>query len=195
MDAVQFLYNETYKIHYFLVSSVLIILVTGIVYAYGLLFKSGTVQNRIPIRLQLVVAILFIVLCIFANITSFFRERTDYLSPLSSILTGAYFIVLGASLGIYTGSHLIGRGKALAVWLPAVIALLVCSVMYYGEYQLLGGTLYRFGSSFFFEGLPGIAVAPVDVLVILAAGAATAVVMEKARVSFLKKSRVDVTAG
>ena len=38
---------------------------------------------------------------------------------------------------------------------------------------LLHGHLYRFGTGFFFEGLPGIILAPVDTLVILASGAAT----------------------
>jgi hypothetical protein len=177
-------YSNTYKIHYFLVSFVIIILVTGIVYGYGKYFSGGARAARISLRLQLAAAVLLLGLCVFANFTGFFRERTDYLSALSSVLTGLFFIVLGSALGIYVGSRLIDKSRALAVTLPATVAAVVCAVMYYGELNLLGGTLYRFGYSWFFEGLPGIVVAPVDILVILATGAVTAAVMSKARARF-----------
>ena len=48
--------------------------------------------------------------------------------------------------------------------------------MYVGEALLLSGNLYRFGTGFFFEGLGSLAVAPVDLLVILAAGGSTALI-------------------
>ena len=40
--------------------------------------------------------------------------------------------------------------------------------MYIGEMILLHGHLYRFGTGFFYDGLPAVTLAPVDLLVILA---------------------------
>jgi hypothetical protein len=49
--------------------------------------------------------------------------------------------------------------------------------MYYGEYKMLDGVLYRFGYSKFFQPLPYTVIAPADILVILASGALTAAIV------------------
>ena len=46
--------------------------------------------------------------------------------------------------------------------------------MYIGEMVLLNGHLYRFGSGLFFRGLSKMVLAPIDIIIILAAGAITA---------------------
>lgn len=170
-------YSDAYKIHYFLVSFVMIALIIGLVYGYGKLLDGG---SRVPFCLQLGSAILLVGLCVFANITGFFRDAGTYLSPFSAFLTGAFFIVLGASFGIYAGSYMLGRRRVLSLLLPAVAAILVCSIMYLGEVMLLNGELYRFGQSDFFKGLPHIILAPLDILIILASGMTTALVLKAA---------------
>ena len=170
-------YTDAYKIHYFLVSFVIIALVISIVYGYGRMIASGDRAAKVPLRMQLVAAILLLGLCVFANFTGFFREKTDYLPPLSAFLTGTFFVVLGVASGIYIGSCLIGRSRFLSVILPGISAVLVCSVMYYGEYQLLGGTLYRLGHSLLFQALPVIVVSPVDIGIILLSGILTVLLM------------------
>ena len=77
------------------------------------------------------------------------------------------FVVLGTAAGIYFGSLVFLRRKALSIALPAAGASPVCALMYFGEYKLMQGSLYRFGASLIFQGLPGIAVAPIDLFVIL----------------------------
>ena len=64
----------------------------------------------------------------------------------------------------------------LSVWLPSVSAAVVTLVMYIGEMILLSGHLYRFGDGFFFAGIPGIVLAPVDIVVILGSGVMTAII-------------------
>ena len=54
--------------------------------------------------------------------------------------------------------------------IPVIVSAAVTLLMYIGEMILLHGHLYRFGSDFFFDGLPAIVLAPVDLLVILASG-------------------------
>lgn len=47
--------------------------------------------------------------------------------------------------------------------------------MYMGEMILLSGHLYRFGSGFIFDGLAGIVLAPIDILMFIASGCINAV--------------------
>lgn len=170
-------YNDSFRIHYFLVSFVLIALVTGLVYGYGRAYSPESRADKRPLRLQLATAVILLGLCVFANFTGFFRGTEEYQPPLPSLLTGLFFVALGTAAGIYLGSRLLGRNGVFSVVLPAAASVIVCSVMYYGEYKLLGGTLYRFGTSPFFQPLPGVALAPADFLVILLAGGATGLVL------------------
>lgn len=174
-------YSDAYKIHYFLVSFVIIVLVIGIVYGYGRLVARGDRLNQIPLRLQLIAVAVLLTLCVFANFTGFFRDVSPYLSPLSAFLTAMFFIVLGVTAGIYAGSRLIGKNKGLSLGFPAFVAILVCSVMYYGEFKLLDGKLYSFGQSYFFTGIPYIAVSPVDMVIIIVSGIITALLMNITR--------------
>lgn len=177
MQAFQKLYDNTFKIHYFLISFTIILLVIGIVYSYGNVMLSKDKERKNILRLQIVCTVLFIAFCIVANFTAFFREAVDYLSPLSSILTGAFFVVLGLTAGAYLAGFLTGRSSFVSVGLPSIGALMTTSAMYYGEYKLLNGVLYRFGYSQFFQPLPFTVVAPVDIMVILVSGGLTALVV------------------
>jgi len=53
--------------------------------------------------------------------------------------------------------------------------------MYTGEAVMMQGNLYRFGTGWFFNGLPGIILAPVDILVVLLSGAVAWLVLSAAR--------------
>ena len=68
---------------------------------------------------------------------------------------------------------MIGRKRALSCVIPAVLALIITTVMYIGEMILLSGNLYRFGEGVLFEGLGGLILAPIDILVILMSGVIT----------------------
>ncbi|MCX7745976.1 MAG: hypothetical protein N2645_03650 [Clostridia bacterium] len=181
VQAFQKPYSDAYKIHYFLVSFVIITLVISIVYGHAKLILSGNRANKIPLRMRFTVTAILLLLCIFANVTGFFRDTTQYLSPLSAFLTGTFFIVLGAASGIYAGSYLIDKNKILSLISPAITAMLICSIMYYGEFRLLDGKLYRFGNTFLFEPMPNVAVSPVDIIIILFSGIITALIVNAAR--------------
>ena len=86
---------------------------------------------------------------------------------------------------IFIASFTLKKSRGLAVWLPAAAALLTALLMYAGELILLNGELYRFGRGFFFDGLPLISLALVDILVILASGALTALIAALVRRRFL----------
>lgn len=165
--------NDTYKIHYYLISLILISMVCGLVYGIGLLIRMGANDRKKPLILQGMTTAALIALCVFANTTAFFRQPEAIQTPLASILTGLFFVILGASVGVYVGSFLLKKDKGLGLGLP--ILLSVCSVllMYLGEAAMMEGDLYRFGTGWFFKGLSGIALAPVDILVVLFSGIAT----------------------
>ena len=79
-------------------------------------------------------------------------------------------------MGVFTGSFLLGKRKLLSLVIPSVSATVMTLLMYIGEMILLNWHLYSFGEGFFFEGIKGIILAPVDILIILASGCITALI-------------------
>jgi hypothetical protein len=79
-------------------------------------------------------------------------------------------------VGIYIASFTLGKKKICSVMLPSLSAVLVTLLMYIGEMVLLSGNLYRFGNGAVFVAIPGIVLAPFDILVILISGAVTAII-------------------
>ncbi|MBQ4112428.1 MAG: hypothetical protein IJD38_06505, partial [Clostridia bacterium] len=100
---------------------------------------------------------------------------------LSAILMSAFFVLFGVTVGIYVASFTLNKKPLLSVWLPSISAAIVTLVMYIGEMILLSGHLYRFGDGVFFAGIPGIVLAPVDIVVIIASGVVAAIIANAVR--------------
>ena len=173
--------NDAYKIHYYLVSFILITMVCGLVYGIGHAVSTGAEDRRKPLILQGMAAAALVSLCVFANTTAFFRQTGPIQTPAASVLTCLFFIMLGTSTGVYAGSFFLKRGRAAGVVLPILISVVTVAMMYAGEAAMMDGGLYRFGTGWFFDGLPGISLAPVDILVVLITGAVTWLVLHFAR--------------
>ncbi len=166
-------YNPAFKLHFYLISVVLILAILNCIYGFAQIAKTGNPARKKALILQSVSAALFLGLCILACFTAFWRDGSILVSPLSACLMSVFFILLGVTVGLFFGSLLLGKAKVLSRLLPAVIASATTLLMYVGEMILLHGHLYRFGTGFFFDGLPDMVLAPADLLVILAAGGIT----------------------
>ncbi len=173
--------NNTYKIHYYLISFILITMVCGLVYGIGRMLSTGDYSRKKQLILQGATTSTLIALCVFANTTAFFRQPETIQTPLASVLTCMFFVVLGTAVGVYAGSLLLGKDKGLGLGLPAIISVISVILMYIGESVMMEGGLYRFGTGWFFEGLSGIALAPVDILVILLSGIVTCLILHLTR--------------
>ncbi|MBQ4298457.1 MAG: hypothetical protein II771_09190 [Clostridia bacterium] len=174
-------YNPAFKLHFYLISAVLILAILNCLYGFAQMIRSGDRSRKTALILQTVSAALFLGLCILACFTAFWRDGSITVSPLSASLMALFFILLGVTVGIFAGSLLLAQKRPIALGVPAAASLLTTLAMYAGEMILLHGHLYRFGSGLFFEGIPGIVLAPVDLLVILAAGGVTYLLMRFAR--------------
>lgn len=170
-------YNPAFKLHFYLISIVLILTVLNCLYGFGQLVKSGDTHRRKALILQSVSSFAFLGLCILACFTAFWRDGSLEVSPLSAMLMSVYFILLGVTVGIYVGSFLLEKRKRISVAVPAAVSAGMTLLMYLGEMILLHGHLYRFGAGFFFQSIPCIIVAPVDLVVILGSGLLTAFVL------------------
>ena len=166
-------YNPAFKLHFYLISVVLILALLTCLYGFAQMILSGDRSRKKALILQSVSAALFLGLCILACFTAFWRDGNIYISPLSASLMAVFFILLGVTVGLFAGSMLLKQKRAVTLSIPAVLAALTTLVMYIGEMILLNAHLYRFGTGFFFDGLPGIVLAPVDILIIIASGAVT----------------------
>lgn len=187
-------YNPAFKLHFYLISVVLIIAILNSIYGFSQMIKTGDKSRAKALILQSGCAAVFLGLCILACFTAFWRDGSLTVSPLSASLMAAFFILLGLTVGVFVGSLMLKSKKAVLYTVPAASAFIVTLVMYIGEMILLHGNLYRFGEGFFFDGLPGIVLAPVDILVILLSGVFTFLLMLAVTQKTPKTSENDAAA-
>lgn len=177
VDILMGQYSPAFKLHFYLISVILILTLLNSFYGFGRILQSGDKTRQNALVLQSVSASVFLGLCIFACFTAFYRTGTILVSPISAVLMCLFFIVFGVTAGIYVGSFLLGRGRTLSIVIPAFASGGISAAMYIGELILLNGNLYRFGSGLMFDGIIGIVLAPVDLLVILLSAVVAAGIM------------------
>ena len=170
-------YNPAFKLHFYIISIVLILTILNCLYGFAQMVKTGERKRRKALVLQSVSSLVFLGLCILACFTSFWRDGNIRVSPLSAILMAMFFILLGVTVGIYIGSFLLRKRKIISVGVPVMVSAMMTILMYVGEMILLHGHLYSYGTGFLFESIPGIIVAPVDIFVIIASGCVTALLI------------------
>lgn len=168
-------YSPTFKLHFYAISMLIILTMVNSFYGFGKQVQTGDRSRQKVLTLQSVGSVLFLGLCILACFTAFFRTGDIRIAPISAILMAVFFIVFGLIAGIFALSFLTKKPRSCA-WLPGVIASAMALLMYIGEMCLLSGNLYLFGTGWFFAPLGALVLAPVDILIILAAGALTAVI-------------------
>ncbi|MBR5768022.1 MAG: hypothetical protein IKX86_05065, partial [Clostridia bacterium] len=171
-------YNPAFKMHFYLISVVLILAVLNCFFGFAQLLETGETGRKKALIMQSVSAAAFLGLCILACFTAFWRDGNINVTPLSATLMSVFFITFGVTVGLFVGSLLLKRKRAAAIWIPTAAAAITSLLMYLGEMILLHAHLYRFGSGFFFDGIPGIVLAPVDILVIIASGTVTFLLMQ-----------------
>lgn len=176
VDVLMGEYSPAFKLHFYIISIVLIISILNCFYGFAKMIHTGDKSRRKSLVIQSVASGAFLGMCIWACFTAFYRNGDIQVSALSAVLMSVFFALFGVTVGIYIESFTLNKKPLLSVWLPSVSAAVVTLVMYIGEMILLSGHLYRFGDGFFFAGIPGIVLAPVDIVVILGSGVMTAII-------------------
>ena len=170
-------YNPAFKLHFYVIAVVLIVTVLNCLYGFGQIIKNGDKKRLKSLILQSICSLMFLGLCILACFTAFWRDGSIQVSPLSASLMAVFFVLLGITFGVFTGSFLLGKRKMISILIPSIIASAMTLLMYIGEMILLNGHLYSMGAGVLFDGLPGIVFAPIDLLIILLSGCITALVL------------------
>lgn len=176
VDVLMGEYSPAFKLHFYIISIVLIISILNCFYGFAKMIHTGDKSRRKSLVIQSVASGAFLGMCIWACFTAFYRNGDIQVSALSAVLMSVFFVLFGVTVGIYIESFTLNKKPLFSVWLPSVSAAVVTLVMYIGEMILLSGHLYRFGDGFFFAGIPGIVLAPVDIVVILGSGVMTAII-------------------
>lgn len=169
-------YDPAFKLHFYIISVVLILSILNCFYGFSQLITTGKKERLKSLILQSVCSFAFLGLCILACFTAFWRDGSIQVSPLSAGLMTLFFVLLGVTVGVFAGSFLLGKQKFVSVWFPSIAASVMTLSMYIGEMILLNGHLYRFGEGFLFDGIPGIVFAPADLLTIAISGGITALI-------------------
>ena len=169
-------YNPAFKLHFYIISIVLIITILNCLYGFGQMVKNGDKKRLKSLILQSVCSLSFLGLYILACFTAFWRDGSIQVSPLSATLMAVFFILLGVTAGVFVGSFLLENRKLVSILIPSIVASVMAFLMYIGEMFLLNGHLYNFGSGTIFNSIPGIVFAPIDLLIIVASGCVTALI-------------------
>ena len=174
-------YDPAFKLHFYLISIVIIISVLNSIYGFAQMIKNGDTGRKTALIMQSVSSAVFLGLCILACFTAFWRDGNINVSPLSAVLMSVFFVLLGVTVGIFVGSFLLKKNRTAALIIPAAASSAVTLLMYIGEMILLHGHLYRFGAGILFDGIPYIVLAPIDILVIVASGIVSYFLMRLAK--------------
>lgn len=177
-------YDPAFKLHFYMISVVLIITILNCLYGFGQMVKIGGKKRLAPLIIQSVCSLTFLGLCILACFTAFWRDGSIQVSPLSAALMTVFFVLVGVTVGVFVGSFLLEKRKFISIWIPSIVSSMMTFLMYIGEMILLNGHLYSFGTGFMFTGLPGIVFAPIDLLIILAAACITALIFTSLKQRF-----------
>ena len=181
VDVLMGEYSPAFKLHFYIISIVLIISILNCFYGFAKMIQTGDKSRCKSLTIQSIASGAFLGMCIWACFTAFYRNGDIKVSALSAILMSAFFVLFGVTVGIYVASFTLNKKPLLSVWLPSMSAAIVTLVMYIGEMILLSGHLYRFGDGVFFAGIPGIVLAPVDIVVIIASGVVAAIIANAVR--------------
>lgn len=169
-------YSPAFKLHFYVISLVLILSILNCLYGFGQMIKTGEKKRLRPLILQSVCSVTFLGLCILACFTAFWRDGNIRVSPLSAALMTIFFILLGMTVGVFAGSFLLGKRGFISVCIPAIVSSAMTLLMYIGEMILLNGHLYSFGDGFLFTGLPTVILSPADIIIIALSGGSTALI-------------------
>lgn len=180
-DSLNIKYNPAFKIHFYAISLLIILAVTGVVYGFYKMSAEKNYARKKPLITQLVSVAVFVGLCILACLTAFFRTGNIVISPLSAALMTVFFMTFGITAGVYSGTWLYEKPKALSLVIPSITAALVTVVMYIAEMAMMNGGLFRFGNGFLFEPVGVIPLSPVDIITVLASGAAVYFILRAIR--------------
>lgn len=170
--------NPAFKIHFYIISLVIILAVLNVIYGFSKMIREQDFGKKRPLIAQAVSVVMFIGLCILACFTSFYRNGTINISPLSAVLMSVFFIVFGITVGIYCGSVFYGKSKLLSKIIPSITASLTTLIMYIGELVLTGGVLFKYGKGFLFEPIKAIPFSVADIVIILISGMITYIVLQ-----------------
>lgn len=169
-------YDPAFKIHFYLISVIIIVSLLNCFYGFAKMIRSGYHTGKKALTIQAVTSLAFLGMCIWACFTSFYRTGEITVPVISAVLMSVFFALMGVNAGVFSGSLTLGKNTGLSILLPSVVSGLITLAMFIGEMILLNGNLYRFGSGFFFDGIGGLVLAPVDLLIILISGGITALI-------------------
>ena len=167
-------YTPAFKLHFYVISVLLIVTFLNCLYGFGQMIKNGDRKRCKALVLQSICSVVFLGLCILACFTAFWRDGGLQVSALSATLMTIFFMLFGVTAGVFAGSFFLGKRYALSVLIPSISASIMTLLMYIGEMVLLNGHLYILGSGLLFEALPTVVFSPIDLLVILLSGCTTA---------------------
>ena len=131
-------YNPAFKLHFYMISIVLILSILNCLYGFGQMIVSGDKKRMKALIIQSVCSVIFLGLCILACFTAFWRTGSIKVSAVSAFLMTVFFILLGITSGFFACSFLLGKRKFTTIlrsisypfWLNNILKKLPIEISY-----------------------------------------------------------------
>ena len=122
VDVLMGEYSPAFKLHFYIISIVLIISILNCFYGFAKMIHTGDKSRRKSLVIQSVASGAFLGMCIWACFTAFYRNGDIQVLALSAVLMSVFFVLFGVTVGIYIESFTLNKKPLLSVWLPRVSA-------------------------------------------------------------------------
>lgn len=101
VDVLMGEYSPAFKLHFYIISIVLIISILNCFYGFAKMIHTGDKSRRKSLVIQSVASGAFLGMCIWACFTAFYRNGDIQVSALSAVLMSVFFVLFGVTVGIY----------------------------------------------------------------------------------------------
>ena len=154
------------KIHYYIFSIVLIIVMLNFLFDFSSLFAENVGKtSKASLITQGLAGAAYLFAILFVRVIRYVDFDVNYITLESAISAVSCIVLAAIALGILSGCLLNGKIKTRLI--PMLVSAFVVIVLYAAEYFMLGGGLYRYGEGFFFKPLIlGVSVANIIVVLL-----------------------------
>jgi len=157
------------KIHYYIFSIILILIILSFLYNFSILFTENAGEmNKPRLITQGLAGIIYLSTILFVKEIKYINFDINYISPESTISVLSCIIMAAIASGLLVDNLL--NGKTGMRLIPPFISSFVVIILYATEYFMLGGGFYRYDESFFFKPLILMGISAANVIVILLPG-------------------------
>ena len=161
---IQYTILPVVKIHYYVFSIILILIMLNLIYNLTAIFKENRQEiSKNSLITQGLAAACYLLAFLFVKVIHYVDFETNYITAESSVSALLCIVLAAVSGGLFVDNLLNKKGKLRLV--PSAVSSIIVIILYTAEYFMVGG-FYRYGEGFLFESLPLIKISIFNIIIV-----------------------------